>query len=54
MKNDPGMIEQALTGRGQFDAATAAAEQRNAKRRLQALDARAGRSQRQMDAARRW
>ena len=52
MQDDPGVIEQAFTGRGQFDAATAAPEQRNAKRSLQALDPGAGRSQRQMDALR--
>ena len=46
------MIEQALAGRGEFDAAAAALEQRDAERRLQALDPRAGRGQRQMDALR--
>ena len=44
------MIEQALTGRGQFDAAAAALEQGNAERRLEALDPFARRRQRQIGA----
>ena len=50
MDDDPGMIEQAFTGRGQLDAAAAAREQRNPKRRLQPLDPLACRGQRQMHA----
>ena len=46
------MIEQAFAGRRQFDAATAALEQRHAKGGLQMLDPRARRGQRQMHAAR--
>ena len=48
--HDPGMIEQAFTGRGQLHAAPAALEQRHAERRFQALDPLAGGSQRQMRA----
>ncbi|MGY4598823.1 hypothetical protein ACVWXL_006569 [Bradyrhizobium sp. GM22.5] len=36
------MIEQALAGRGQLNAAAPALEQRDAERILQPLDARAG------------
>jgi hypothetical protein len=42
------MIEQAFTGRRQFDAAAAARQQRYAQRILQPLDPLARRSQRQM------
>ena len=50
--DDAGMIEQAFARRGQLDAAAAALEQRDAERRFQALDPRAGRGQRQMGADR--
>jgi len=46
------MVEQALAGRGQLDAAAPALEQRNAERVLEPLDARAGRGKRQMRALR--
>ena len=52
MNDDPGMIEQAFAGRGQFDAAAAALQQFDAERRLEALDPRAGRGQREMDGQR--
>ena len=50
--HDPGMIEQAFTGRRQLDAAPAARQQRYAERFLQSLDPRARRSQREMNACR--
>jgi hypothetical protein len=50
VQDDPGVIEQAFAGRGQFDAAAAALEQRHAERRLEALDPLAGGGQRQMHA----
>src|SRR6185312_2663876 len=42
------MVEQAFAGRGELDAATAALEQHDAQRILQALDAGAGGSERKM------
>jgi len=50
--HDPGMIEQAFTRRGQFDAAPPTLEQRDAERRLQPLDPLAGGRQRQVRARR--
>ena len=47
--HDAGMVEQALARRGQFDAAPDALEKTGAEGLLQSLDARAGRSQREMD-----
>ena len=52
VEHDPRMIEQAFAGRGEFDAAAAALEQRDAERGFQALDPLAGGGQRQMDAER--
>ena len=49
MHDDAGMIEQAFAGRGQFDAAPAALEERDAQGLFQALDPCAGRRQREMD-----
>jgi hypothetical protein len=46
--DDAGMVEQAFAGGGQLHAATAALEQGNAERLLEALDPRARRSQRQV------
>ena len=48
--HEPRMIEQALAGRGQLDAAAPALEQRDAKRILEPLDPRAGGGQREMRA----
>src|SRR5258705_1220089 len=50
--DDAGVIEQAFTGRGQFDAATAALEQGDGERRFQALDPFAGGRECQIHAAR--
>jgi hypothetical protein len=50
--DDPGVIEQALAGRGEFDAAAAALEQGNGERRFQALDPFAGGRECQIHAAR--
>ena len=50
VQDDPGVIEQALAGRGQLHAAAAALEQRNAECRFQPLDSLAGGGQRQMHA----
>jgi hypothetical protein len=50
--NDSGVIEQALARRGQRNAAAAALEKHNAKRRFQALDPGTGRRQRKMGAER--
>ena len=47
--HDPGMIEQALARRGQFDAAPAALQKRNAQGLFEPLDACARRGQREMD-----
>ena len=49
VEHDPGVIEQAFTGRCQFDAATAARQQRNAERVLQSLDPLTPRGQREMN-----
>src|SRR5713226_5045911 len=52
VQDDPGMIEQVFTGRGQLDAAAAALQQRDAERGFKTLDPRAGRRQRQIGANR--
>ena len=52
VEHDPGMIEQAFAGRRQFDAATAARQQRYAERVLQPLDPRTPRGQREMNLSR--
>jgi hypothetical protein len=49
VEHDPGVIEQAFTSRRQFDAATAARQQRNAERVLQSLDPLTPRGQREMN-----
>ena len=49
VEHDPGVIEQAFAGRRQFDAATAARQQRNAERFLQSLDPLTPRGQREMN-----
>jgi hypothetical protein len=50
--DDPGVAEQAFARRGQLNAAAAALQKRNAKRGFQALDPRACRRQREVDAER--
>ena len=52
VEHDPGMIEQAFAGRRQFDAATAARQQRYAERVFQSLDPLARRGQREMNPCR--